>query len=115
QGAQSILRVDLRSVKGRPLETVDGAFTLSQLIRHAFAAHAAVESERAYWQQQFELEREAASDNEAKKNVVTLLARGTHLTVDGRANGYLVVFDDISEVISANRTVAWGEVARRLA
>lgn len=114
-GAQSILRVDLRSVKGRPLETVDGAFTLSQLIRHAFAAHAAVESERAYWQQQFELELEAASDNEAKKNVVTLLARGTHLTVDGRANGYLVVFDDISEVISASRTVAWGEVARRLA
>src|SRR5690606_35049236 len=47
--------------------------------------------------------------------VVTLLARGTHLHVDGRGNGYLVVFDDISEVISANRTVAWGEVARRLA
>ena len=35
--------------------------------------------------------------------------------MDGRGNGYLVVFDDITEVISANRTVAWGEVARRLA
>lgn len=46
---------------------------------------------------------------------MTLLARGTHLRVDGRGNGYLVVFDDITEVISANRTVAWGEVARRLA
>lgn len=115
QGAQSILRVDLRSVKGRPLETADGAFALSQLIRQAFAAHAAVGSERVYWQQQFELELEAASDNEKKKHVVTLLARGTHLHVDGRGNGYLVVFDDISEVISANRTVAWGEVARRLA
>lgn len=115
QGAQSILRVDLRSVKGRPLETADGAFPLSQLIRQAFAAHTAVGSERLYWQQQFELELEAASDNEKKKHVVTLLARGTHLSVDGRGNGYLVVFDDISEVISANRTVAWGEVARRLA
>lgn len=115
QGAQAILRVDLRSVKGRPLETVDGAFKLSQLIRHAFAAHAAVESERPFWQQQFELERESSADNGARENVVTLLARGTHLTIDGRANGYLVVFDDISEVISANRTVAWGEVARRLA
>src|SRR3546814_20858423 len=61
------------------------------------------------------MELEAASDNEKKKHVVTLLARGTHLHVDGRGNGYLVVFDDISEVISANRTVAWGEVARRLA
>ena len=114
-GAQSILRVDLRSVKGRPLETVDGAFKLSQLIRHAFAAHAAVESERPFWQQQFELELETPVDNGTREDVVTLLARGTHLTIDGRANGYLVVFDDISEVISANRTVAWGEVARRLA
>ena len=115
QGAQSILHVDLRSVKGRPLETVDGAFELSHLIRQAFAAHTAVGSERLYWQQQFELEREAATDNEKKKHTVTLLARGTHLSVDGRGNGYLVVFDDISEVISANRAVAWGEVARRLA
>jgi nitrogen fixation/metabolism regulation signal transduction histidine kinase len=114
-GAQAILHVDLRSVKGRPLETVEGAFELSQQIRQAFAAHAAVGSERQYWQQQFELELEEASDNEQKKHVVTLLARGTHLSVDGRNNGYLVVFDDISEVISANRTVAWGEVARRLA
>ena len=115
QGAQSILRVDLRSVKGRPLETVDGAFKLSQLIRDAFAAHAAVESEKPYWQQQFELEIEGASNHESRHDVVTLLARGTHLSIDGRGNGYLVVFDDITEVISANRTVAWGEVARRLA
>lgn len=115
QGAQSILHVDLRSVKGRPLETADGAFALSQLIRQAFAAHTAVGSERLFWQQQFELELEAATDNETKKHIITLLARGTHLRVDGRGNGYLVVFDDISEVISANRTVAWGEVARRLA
>jgi nitrogen fixation/metabolism regulation signal transduction histidine kinase len=115
QGAQSILQVDLRSVKGRPLETVDGAFKLSQLIRDAFAAHAAVESEKPYWQQQFELELEDAPNHESRHNVVTLLARGTHLSIDGRGNGYLVVFDDITEVISANRTVAWGEVARRLA
>lgn len=115
QGAQSILDADLRSVRGRPLETVDRAFKLAQLIRHAFAAHAAVGSERPYWQQQFELEIEATADNGTKLYVVTVLARGTHLNVDGRGNGYLVVFDDISEVISANRTVAWGEVARRLA
>ena len=115
QGAQTILQVDLRSAKGRPLETVDGAFAFSQLIRQAFAAHAAVGSERPYWQQQFELELEGGGDKDQKKHVITLLARGTHLSVDGRANGHLVVFDDISEVISANRTVAWGEVARRLA
>jgi nitrogen fixation/metabolism regulation signal transduction histidine kinase len=117
EGAQSILHVDLRSVKGRPLETADGAFALAHIIRQAFAHHDAVGSERLYWQQQFELELEldAGVDNEQKKHIVTLLARGTHLRVDERGNGYLVVFDDISEVISANRAVAWGEVARRLA
>lgn len=115
QGAQAILHVDLRTVKGRPLETVDGAASLAQRIREAFSEHEAVGSERPYWQQQFELELAFAPDNETKRHVVTLLARGTHLQIDDRANGYLVVFDDISEVISANRAVAWGEVARRLA
>jgi len=114
QGAQSILRADLRSVKGRPLETVEEAFALSQHIRQAFTAHSAVGSERPFWQQQFELEL-SGQDDLARKHVVTILARGTELKIDGSGNGYLVVFDDISEVISANRTVAWGEVARRLA
>lgn len=115
QGAQSILHVDLRAVTGTPLETVDGALEMAQRIRQAFAAHDAVESDKAYWQQQFEIVLDAARDNESKQHVVTLLTRGTRLCVDGRANGYLVVFDDISDVISANRVVAWGEVARRLA
>ena len=113
-GAQAILRTDLRSVQGRPLETVEGAFTLSQHIRQAFSSHSAMDSGRPFWQQQFELDV-FGQGNTARSHVVTILARGTELKVDGRDNGYLVVFDDISEVISANRTVAWGEVARRLA
>jgi nitrogen fixation/metabolism regulation signal transduction histidine kinase len=43
-----------------------------------------------------------------------LLARGSRLPV-GVGSGFIVVFDDISDVISAQRSVAWGEVARRLA
>src|SRR3546814_2275402 len=87
QGAQNIFGVQLRSVQRGALGTGDWGFALSQLIRQAFAAHAAVGSERVYWQQQFELELEAASDNEKKKHVVTLLARGTHLSVEiGRAH-----------------------------
>src|SRR5690606_14312096 len=113
-GAQSILRADLRSVQGRPLETVEAAFALSQHIRQAFSSHSAMDSGRPFWQQQFELDVSGEGAG-ARKHVVTILARGTELKVDGRDNGYLVVFDDISEVISANRTVAWGEVARRLA
>jgi len=114
QGAQTILGVDLRSVIGRPLETVAGMLEFANIVRQAFSAHAAVGSERQHWQQQFEI---APGQGEAPGGAqpLTLLARGTHLRVDGRGNGYLVVFDDITEVISANRTVAWGEVARRLA
>ncbi|MBD9432402.1 HAMP domain-containing protein [Achromobacter sp. ACM03] len=114
QGAQTILGADLRSVIGRPLETVAGMLEFANIVRQAFSAHAAVGSERQHWQQQFEI-APGQDDAPAGSQPLTLLARGTHLRVDGRGNGYLVVFDDITEVISANRTVAWGEVARRLA
>lgn len=114
QGAQTILGADLRSVIGRPLETVSGMLEFANIVRQAFSAHAAVGSERQHWQQQFEI-APGQGDAPAAAQPLTLLARGTHLRVDGRGNGYLVVFDDITEVISANRTVAWGEVARRLA
>lgn len=115
QGAQNILHVDLRTASGRPLETAEHAAAFAQLIRQAFAAHDAVQSTRPYWQQQFEIETSDAPDNERKKHIITILARGTKLFLAGHDDGYLVVFDDISEVISASRTVAWGEVARRLA
>ncbi len=115
QGAQTILQTDLRSVIGRPLETVEGMLPFAQVVRQAFAAHAAVGSERQHWQQQFEIQPAQAEAAGVHGQSLTLLARGTHLRVDSRGNGYLVVFDDITEVMSANRTVAWGEVARRLA
>ena len=43
--------------------------------------------------------------------MVTLVARGAELP----GNARLLVFDDISEIVSAQRAQAWGEVARRLA
>src|SRR5690606_25838894 len=53
-----------------------------------------------------------ASDSAEK--AITLLARGSLLPIDG-STGHVVVFDDITDVISAQRSLAWGEVARRLA
>jgi nitrogen fixation/metabolism regulation signal transduction histidine kinase len=44
----------------------------------------------------------------------SLLLRGTGLG-SGTEDGYVVVFDDISHVIQAQRQAAWSEVARRLA
>jgi len=114
RGAQTILGVDLRSAPGRPLETVPGMIAFAGIIRKAFGHHEAVGSERLHWQEQIELGLGGAAVG-AESHTLTLLARGTHLRVDGRGNGYMVVFDDITEVISANRSVAWAEVARRLA
>jgi nitrogen fixation/metabolism regulation signal transduction histidine kinase len=61
-----------------------------------------------HWQKSFELH---AAGQGVHQTSVTLLARGA-LLPDGMR---LLVFDDISEIVSAERTQAWGEVARRLA
>lgn len=114
QGAQSMLGADLRGVKGRPLETVDGLLALANTLRRGFSHHAATDSERLHWQEQFEVTLPRPDMPEGTQTL-TLLARGTHLSAEGRGNGYVVVFDDISGVISANRSVAWAEVARRMA
>ncbi|MGY6705726.1 ATP-binding protein [Roseinatronobacter sp.] len=34
---------------------------------------------------------------------------------DGRLEGYVVAFDDVSDLVSAQRMAAWGDVARRIA
>ncbi len=45
----------------------------------------------------------------------TLLMRGTRLPGAAASGGYVVVFDDVSELVQAQRDAAWAEVARRLA
>ena len=58
------------------------------------------------WEEQMEYRR---ADGQR-----TLLIRGTRLGARGE-EGYVVVFDDITHLIQAQRDAAWGEVARRLA
>lgn len=50
----------------------------------------------------------------SKNGVQMLLLRGTRLYSTAEA-GYVVVFDDITHLLQAERQAAWGEVARRLA
>lgn len=45
---------------------------------------------------------------------LTLLLRGARLQT-GSDSGFVVVFDDISDLLQAQRDAAWGEVAKRLA
>ena len=61
-----------------------------------------------HWQHSFELH---ASPSGVGHHATSLVARGAELPDAAR----LLVFDDISEIVSAQRTQAWGEVARRLA
>ncbi len=44
-----------------------------------------------------------------------LFCRGTLLDNVGAQSGFVIVFDDITEMVSAQRNAAWSEVARRLA
>jgi nitrogen fixation/metabolism regulation signal transduction histidine kinase len=60
------------------------------------------------WQKQIQLHATNEYENELG---VTLFVRGTELTSDLR----MVVFDDITDVVTAQRSIAWSEVARRLA
>ena len=58
------------------------------------------------WQRQ--IERLSKNGNQI------LLMRGTRLATE-LESGYVVVFDDITYLLQAERQAAWGEVARRLA
>jgi nitrogen fixation/metabolism regulation signal transduction histidine kinase len=56
------------------------------------------------WQQQIELQQ--------TKGRQTLMCHGTPLPGE---TGWVIVFDDITALLQAQRNAAWGEVARRLA
>ena len=45
----------------------------------------------------------------------TLLVRIASERVDGVARGYVITFDDVTELLSAQRKAAWADVARRIA
>ncbi|MBO6559028.1 MAG: PAS domain-containing sensor histidine kinase [Nisaea sp.] len=46
---------------------------------------------------------------------ITLLARIKAEITEGEVSGYVLTFDDISELLSAQRMAAWADVARRIA
>jgi nitrogen fixation/metabolism regulation signal transduction histidine kinase len=115
-----ILQVDASALAGRPLDAIEGLEAFAGAVTRAFSAQSAHSAagrgrrhgdQRAHWQQQIEVPRRPGSNDD---HDLTLLARGSRLPV-GAGSGFIVVFDDISDVISAQRSVAWGEVARRLA
>lgn len=117
QSVRRILQYDLTPHIGQPINIIDGLAHFAEIITKAFSEQNAqfaagkIGENRQHWQQQIEIPRRIDNiDNDD----ISLLARGSRLPVENR-DGYVVVFDDISDVISAQRSIAWGEVARRLA
>ncbi|MES2261825.1 MAG: ATP-binding protein [Pseudomonadota bacterium] len=101
---------------GQQLSQVDGLHEFGAAIEAAFSAQSAHSAagrhlQRLHWQRQIEIPRAPDSLDE---HDLTLLTRGSRLPQES-GSGYIVVFDDITDVIAAQRSIAWGEVARRLA
>ncbi|WP_420858856.1 ATP-binding protein [Marivivens marinus] len=49
------------------------------------------------------------------KQEALLVRMATRRNDDGRLEGYVVAFDDVTDLVSAQRMAAWGDVARRIA
>ena len=104
-GAARILRQPAQALRDHRLDEVDSLQAFASAVYHRFEQHDAEEQDRDHWQETFEVQLQAGQDP------LTVLVRGAGLPQGAR----LMVFDDISEVVSAQRSAAWSEVARRLA
>ncbi|MFP8778317.1 ATP-binding protein [Hydrogenophaga sp. RWCD_12] len=109
-GAARILRKPLGLYLGFALPEVPGLETFGAGVLQEFERFLSDETPRegGHWQQSFELGLPGSTPN---SDGITLIARGALLPNNER----LLVFDDVSEMVSAQRAQAWGDVARRLA
>ncbi len=106
QAASAILGVDLEHAVGR---CFDEAVSEATLYRQFLAAvKSRLRARSLDWREQIELSADAG------KRV--LMCACTALPNDlGAEPGVVLVFDDITTLLQAQRDAAWGEVARRLA
>ncbi|MEJ7928868.1 ATP-binding protein [Ramlibacter sp. AN1015] len=117
-GATRIMRLPLASLQGQPLATAPGLEAFGAAVQAQFAEFHAERLQHGldHWQQSFELHAPAQPGSPRAISALTLVVRGAEMPagITGQP-AHLLVLDDISEVVSAQRAQAWGEVARRLA
>nr|WP_236589916.1 ATP-binding protein [Ramlibacter aurantiacus] len=117
-GATRVLRAPLAAMHGQPLGSVPGLESFGAAVQAQLEEFDAERLQRGldHWQQSFELHAPAQPGSPRAVSAVTLVVRGAEMPADisGR-QAHLLVLDDISEIVSAQRAQAWGEVARRLA
>jgi nitrogen fixation/metabolism regulation signal transduction histidine kinase len=103
--AAQILAAPLQEMQRMSLSQIAEKYSLLKSFCHT-VMDAFGETSSGEWQRQIE--------RQSRNGTQILLIRGTRLPEGGEA-GYVVVFDDISHLLQAERQAAWGEVARRLA
>jgi nitrogen fixation/metabolism regulation signal transduction histidine kinase len=106
QAASAILGIDLEAAVGKRFDESISDTTLFTQFLAALKSHLGAED--LDWREQIELLSDTG------KHV--LMCACTTLPNDlGSAPGVVLVFDDITTLLQAQRDAAWGEVARRLA
>ena len=106
QAASAILGVDLEAAVGVGF---DESISDDEVFTHFLAAvKSRLDAGQLDWREQLDLPSDAGRR--------VLMCACTELpTDDGGSSGVVLVFDDITTLLQAQRDAAWGEVARRLA
>jgi nitrogen fixation/metabolism regulation signal transduction histidine kinase len=106
QAAGAILGVDLESHVGESLVDLSGERPLLKEFLDATVKH--LEQGKVEWRDQISLRGE--------QGYRELVCACSELPTEGDHDaGYILVFDDITVLMQAQKEAAWGEVARRLA
>ncbi len=104
--ACSILGLEINQTLGNSFDQLMSSHSYLEPLLQVIEANKASASE--LWQEQITLARAAGQR--------TLMCRSTPLSeAETAAGGQVLVFDDVTDLIRAQRDSAWGEVARRLA
>ncbi len=106
QAASAILNADLEAHIGEPLSNLDVAHPLLQQFLDVTMGR--LNNNEKEWREQIVLQGEVGRR--------VLMCACTALPAEGdELAGVVIVFDDITALLQAQRDAAWGEVARRLA
>jgi nitrogen fixation/metabolism regulation signal transduction histidine kinase len=104
--ATTILGADLSTLSGLSLQEAAAKYPMLEPLLGTIAAH--LEPEQKEWQ------AEVVLFGASGRSV--LICRGSALQAEDKLPGeHVIVFDDVTALIQAQRDAAWGEVARRLA
>ena len=105
QAAGTILGVDFTDAAGRPLAEIAAGQPLLAELHEVLQRH--VEARETEWREQVTLRTETGRRE--------FVCACTALPGDAGAQGLVLVFDEVTQLLQAQRQAAWGEVARRLA